>query len=62
MRDLFSKEGRSTEKAFIERFFGTLKHKHIYVNPAKEGLELYSSVEKFMKKFNLRNTEALVEK
>jgi putative transposase len=55
-------KGRATVNAFIERFFGTLKRKHIYLNPAKDGLELYSGVEKFMKKYNLRNQRGINRK
>lgn len=55
-------KGRATDNAFIERFFGTLKRKHIYLNPAKDGLELYSGVEKFMKKYNLRNHRGINRK
>ena len=34
-------KGRATDTAFIERFFGTRKRKHIPLYPAKDGLELY---------------------
>jgi putative transposase len=37
-------KGRAIDNAFIERFFGTLKRKHIYLNPASNGLELYVGV------------------
>ena len=33
-------KGRATDNAFIERFFRTLKKKHIYLYPAESGLEL----------------------
>lgn len=48
-------KGRATDNAFIERFFGTLKRKHIYLYPAKDGLELYKGVAQFMEKYNRRN-------
>lgn len=48
-------KGRATDNAFIERFFGTLKRKHIYLNPAKDGLDLYQGVAQFMEKYNRRN-------
>ena len=53
---------RATGNAFIERFFGTLKSEHIYLNPPKDGLEQYSGVEKFMKKNNLRNHRGINRK
>ena len=47
-------KGRATDNAFIERFFRTLKQKHIYLNPARNGLELHAGVSAFMAKYNLR--------
>jgi putative transposase len=55
-------KGRATDNAFIERFFGTLKRKQIYLYPAKDGLELYSGVEKFMQKYNRRNHRGINRK
>jgi len=46
-------KARATDNAFIERFFGT--RKRIYLNPAKDGLELYQGVAKFALKYNRRN-------
>lgn len=48
-------KGRATDNAFIERFFGTIKRKHIYLNPAKDGLDLYQGIDTFIKKYNRRN-------
>jgi len=45
-------KGRASDNAFQERFFGTRKRKHIYLNPAKDGLELYQGVAMFMLKYN----------
>ncbi len=53
---------RATDNAFIERFFGTLKRKHIYLNPAENGLELYSGVAKFIEKYNRRNHQGIERK
>lgn len=47
-------KGRATDNAFIERFFRTLKWKHIYLYPAKDGIELYEGVKRFMNKYNKR--------
>ena len=55
-------KGRATDNAFIERFFGTLKRKHIYLNPAENGLELYSGVAKFIEKYNRRNHQGIERK
>jgi putative transposase len=55
-------KGRATDNAFIERFFGTLKRKHIYLNPAENGLELYSGVAKFIEKYNRRSHQGIERK
>lgn len=55
-------KGSATDNAFIERFFGTLKRKHINLNPAKDGMELYNSVEKFKIEYNLRNHRCINRK
>ena len=52
-------KGRATDNAFIERFFGTLKRKHVYLNPASNGLELYVGVVKFIEKYNRRNHQGI---
>ena len=55
-------KGRATDNAFIELFFGTLKRKHIYLNPADNGLELYSGVAPFIEKYNQRNHQGIDRK
>lgn len=55
-------KGRATDNAIIERFFRTLKQKHIYLNPAKDGLELYSGVGQFMDKYNRRRHRGIDRK
>lgn len=47
-------KGRATNNAFIERFFRTLKWKHIYLYPAKDEIKLYEGVNRFMNKYNKR--------
>ncbi|MFA0964946.1 IS3 family transposase [Roseivirga sp. BDSF3-8] len=45
-------KGRATDNTFIERFFRTLKHKHVYLYPADDGLTLYKGINKFIEKYN----------
>jgi len=54
--------GRATDNAFIERFFRTLKWKHVYLHPAKDGLELYQGIEAFMIKYNNRRHQGIGRK
>ncbi len=55
-------KGRATDNAFIERWFRTIKQKHIYLHPAKKGLELYQGVAKFVKKYNARPHQGIDRK
>ncbi|MEQ8681931.1 MAG: IS3 family transposase [Cyclobacteriaceae bacterium] len=45
-------KGRATDNTWIERFFGTIKRKHIYLYPAESGLDLYKGIERFMHRYN----------
>lgn len=47
-------KGRATDNAFIERFWGTLKRKYVYLNPAEDGLALYEGIKTFIEKYNNR--------
>ena len=45
-------KGRAIDNVWIERFFRTIKHEHLYLNPSKDGVELYKSVKKFVNYYN----------
>lgn len=45
-------KGRATDNTWIERFFGTIKRKHIYLYPAENGLDLYKGIERFIHRYN----------
>lgn len=47
-------KGRATDNAFIERFFRTLKQKYVYLQPPKNGSDLYQGTKKFMQYYNNR--------
>lgn len=38
-------KGRATDNAWIERFWKTLKHDYVYLNPADNGLELFKGIQ-----------------
>lgn len=41
-------KGRATDNTWIERFWKSLKHNHIYLNPCDTGLELFEGVKTYM--------------
>lgn len=45
-------KGRAIDNIFIERFFRSLKHDHVYLYPANDGLELYQGVKKYIQYYN----------
>ena len=52
-------KGRATDNAFIERWFRTIKQKYIYLNPAKNGLDLYQGINQFVEKYNARKHQGI---
>lgn len=52
-------KGRATDNAIVERFFRTIKQKHIYLHPAADGLELYEGIDTFVKKYNKRRHQGI---
>jgi len=55
-------KGRATDNAIVERFFGTIKRKHVYLYPASDGLELYEGISRFIEKYNSRKHQGIGRK
>lgn len=51
-------KGRATDNAFIERFFRTIKHDRLYLNPSRDGHELFSECEDFINYYNQRRSHS----
>ena len=45
-------KGRATDNAFIERLWRSVKYEKIYINPPKDGVDLYHKVEEYMYYYN----------
>jgi putative transposase len=45
-------KGRVLDNVYIERFWRTIKYDKIYLNPPKDGLELYTIVKEFIAYYN----------
>ncbi len=52
-------KGRAIDNIYIERFWRTLKQRYVYLNPAKNGLELYQGIQAFMEKYNQRRHQGI---
>lgn len=51
-------KGRATDNAFIERFFRTIKHDRLYLNPSRDGHELFTECEDFINYYNHRRSHS----
>ena len=45
-------KGRAIDNIFIERFWRSLKHEKIYLEPSDNGLELYHKIKDYMEFYN----------
>lgn len=52
-------KGRATDNIYIERFFRTIKHDYIYLNPVESGWELYEGIQDFIKGYNKRSHQGI---
>lgn len=52
-------KGRALDNVYVERFFRTLKQDYVYLNPAKDGLELYHGIERYIHKYNHRKHQGI---
>lgn len=55
-------KGRATDNAHIERWFRTIKQKYIYLNPEKNGLDLYQGIDRFVRHYNARKHQGIDRK
>lgn len=55
-------KGRALDNIYIERFWRTLKYNHVYLRPAKDGLELYLGIEKWLQRYHSRKHQTIKEK
>ncbi len=51
--------GRATDNAIIERWFRSVKHRHIYLNPANDGWQLYQGIESFVNRYNRKRHQGI---
>lgn len=52
-------KGRATDNTWIERFWKTIKHGYIYLNPCENGLELLEAVNYYIGYYNQKEHQTL---
>lgn len=55
-------KGRALDNVYIERFWRSLKYRHIYFNPASEGIELFRGIDRWIEKYNNRKHQGTGQK
>ena len=45
-------KGRALDNVYIERFWRSLKHEYIYLNPPNGGVDLYKGIKDYVKFYN----------
>jgi len=52
IRSSMDGKGRALDNVWIERFWKSLKYDHVYLNPMDNGLDLWKSLQGYMKYYN----------
>lgn len=47
-------KGRALDNIYIGRFWRTIKYRHIYLNPATDGMSLYIGIKKWIEKYHFK--------
>lgn len=55
-------KGRAIDNIYIERFWRSIKYRHIYLNPANDGIELFKGIMKWIDKYNNRRHQGTGQK
>jgi putative transposase len=55
-------KGRAIDNVFIERFWRTLKHEHLYLNPPTDGGQLYTTCKHFVHFYNEKRKHSSIGK
>lgn len=52
-------KGRATDNTWIERFWKSLKHNHVYLSPADDGLELHQGILNYIEYYHQKKHQTL---
>lgn len=52
-------KGRALDNIYIERFWRTIKYRHIYLNPADDGIGLYKGILNWIDKYHHKDHQGI---
>lgn len=52
-------KGRALDNIYIERFWRTIKQKHIYLNPAENGMVLYHGIKNWIDRYHYKDHQGI---
>jgi putative transposase len=52
-------KGRATDNAWIERFWKSHKHNHVYLNPADNGIELHQGILNYIEYYHQKRHQSI---
>ena len=55
-------KGRALDNIYIERFWRTIKYQHIFLNPAKSGIDLFIGIKKWIEKYHYKAHQGIDRK
>jgi putative transposase len=55
-------KGRALDNIYIERFWRTIKQQHIYLNPAKDGVQLFVGIKNWLERYHYRAHQGIERK
>lgn len=55
-------KGRATDNVWIERFWKSIKHDYIYLNPCDDGFELFEGVQNHIEYYNMKTHHTTKQK
>ncbi|MHA7865516.1 transposase [Flagellimonas marinaquae] len=61
IRQCMDGKGRATDNAFIERLWRNVKYEKIYLNPPKNGMDLYLLLEEYFDYYNHERRHQFIE-
>jgi putative transposase len=55
-------KGRALDNIYIERFWRTIKYQYVYLNPAKNGVELFKGITNWLERYHNKDHQGIGRK